>query len=96
MGNVDKEDREMIPSIHLVFTLNDMKDSFGVQFYTDGLEHILIYGVCKLSTFGNKVNLLTIGTEFLKKDQVIFLVIQQKGLCLQQDNISSSRILPDV
>lgn len=44
MGNVDKEDREMIPSIHLVFSLKDMKDSFGVQFSTDGLEHILIYG----------------------------------------------------
>lgn len=44
MGNVDKEDREMIPSIHLVFTLKDMKDSLGVQFSTGGLEHILIYG----------------------------------------------------
>lgn len=44
MGNVDKEDREMIASIHLVFTLKDMKDSLGVQCSTDGLEHILIYG----------------------------------------------------
>lgn len=44
MGNVDKEDREMIPGTYLVFTLKDMKDSFGVQFSTDGLEHILTYG----------------------------------------------------
>lgn len=85
MGNVDK-DRKMISSIHLVFTLEVMKDYFGVQFSTDGLEHTLIYGgacVCKPSAFGNKINLLLICTEFFKKDQVLFLVIQQKGLCLQ-------------
>lgn len=46
MGNVDKEDREIIPNIHLFFTLKDVKDWFDVQFSTDGLEHILIYGGC--------------------------------------------------
>lgn len=45
MGNVDKEDREVIPSIDLVFILKDMEDSFGVWFSTGGLENILV-SVC--------------------------------------------------
>lgn len=32
----------MIPSIHLVFTLKDMKDSFGVKFSTDDFGRVLI------------------------------------------------------